>query len=120
MSINEEHHQASVAEAMTEQAHTLAHSTRTVTVPAESCQIIGELRATVGHLAQVSRQLSAWHESVSDSGLIASDSRGEDGNVQEVASALMQAAWSLDGIDATLSRAHSDSSAIRWAAGGRA
>lgn len=120
MSINEEHRQIAVAEAMTQQAQTLARSTRAVPIPAESYQLIGELRATIDHLAQVSRQLSTWYETVPDSGMVAADSEEANRDAQEVASSLMQVAWSLDGIDATLSRAHSASSAIRWTAGGRA
>lgn len=53
MAINEEQRQLEIAAEAEELARTLAHSTRDVPHPRDSYRLLGELGATIDHLAQV-------------------------------------------------------------------
>lgn len=116
MTVNEEHRQVEIASELSNQARTLAHSTRNVPAPISSYALLGELVATVENLEQVCRQLGAWHSRAVDGRHYeGEDSRG-DGATGTVTAAieLEQAASSLDAAAAALRAAHSANGVVRW------
>lgn len=116
MASNEEHRQVEVASELEELARTLAHSTRTVPVPADSYALLGELRATTDGLEQVCRQLSRWHSQTVDGvQYVGEDDRGDGASGTVVAAhELGRAAVLLAQASEALTRAHSANGVIRW------
>ena len=76
MAINEEQRQLEIAAEVEELARALAHSTRDVPHPRDSYRLLGELGATIDHLAQVIDQLGKWHSRTEDG----THYDGEDGD----------------------------------------
>ncbi|MGC5224491.1 hypothetical protein ACPW96_18150 [Micromonospora sp. DT81.3] len=116
MAINEEHRQAQIATELSELTRTMAHSTRTVPVPSDSYDILGDLAASVGHLEQVCRQLSSWHVHVVDGVHYQGEDDRGDGATETVtaAAALARAAAALGEASAALGTAHSANGVVRW------
>lgn len=106
-----------VAAEVEELTRTLAHSTRAVPVPADSYRLLGELRATVDHLEQVSRQLSTWHEAAAEEPRFdaSAEVHGARANATAAAEELAGAAVALETASAAISRAHSANGAVVWA-----
>lgn len=114
MAVNEEYRQLEIAAELEELARTLAHSTRDVPHPRDSHSMLGELRATVAHLAQVCNQLAAWHKRTVDG----PHYEGEDGDQTDSAHLagrdLTDAAKALGQASSALGAAHSKNSVVRW------
>lgn len=116
MAINEQHRQVEVARDLSDQARTLAHSTRDVPAPFDSYTMLGHLTGTVDALEQVCRQLGAWHSRVVDgTHYQGEDARGDGatGTVKAAAD-LERAAAALDAASAALRAAHSANGVVRW------
>ena len=117
MSVNEEDRQVDIASELSENARTLAHSTRDVPSPSSSSYtLLGELVATVDRLEQVVRQLSAWHSRVIDGIHYAGEDDRGDGATGTITAAeqLTRAAAALDTASAALRAAHSANGVVRW------
>lgn len=116
MSTNEEHRQRAVAAEVEEAARTLAHSTRTVPFPADSYELLGELRSTVDHLEQVCRQLATWHETTANRAQIDGNSGGATAHERAhgAAADLTSAARALDEASTLISRAHTSNAVLHW------
>lgn len=113
--MNDESRQTEVAGEVEAAARQLAHSTRSVPNPPDSCQLVGSLGASASHLAQVAEQLARWHDHVSEG--VEHDGEDEQGNgtgVRVAAEALHQAAAALKNAAAHIYTAHSASSVVRW------
>lgn len=116
MAINEEQRQVEVARDLEELARTLAHSTKDVPTPPDSYPLLGELRATADDLAQVCRQLAAWHNNVIDGTHYEGEDERGDGVTGTITAAaeLEKAATALSAAAAALSAAHSANGVVRW------
>lgn len=117
MSINEQHRALAVARELEDRARTLAHSTRSITRPADSYPMLGELHATVRELGQVAQQLARWHRVITD-GI---EYKGEDPTTGDgatgtvtAAAALDSAAAAFDGAAQALNVAQSANGRVRW------
>lgn len=114
MTTNEEHRQLDVAREVETGARTLAHSTRTVPSPSESYALLGELGATVDHLAQVLEQLSAWHGQAEDGVHYDGEAGGLYGSAEATGKELGDAARTLREASEHITHAHSLNSVVRW------
>lgn len=114
MTINEEGRQLAIASELEATARTLAHSTRAVPSPADSYRLLGELNATADHLAQVLKQLAAWHSSAEDG----VHYNGEDGGTVASPTAacieLTEASQAVAKAAEHIGRAHSHNGVVRW------
>jgi hypothetical protein len=95
----------------------LAHTTRTMTGPAETATMIGSLASGLDALRQVLDQLSGWHERAADGAV---DAAG-DGDVGyrsafDVAMQLSQAAMEVERAATAVAAAHQTASGITWPA----
>jgi hypothetical protein len=91
----------------------LAHTTRSMTGPAETATMIGSLASGLDALRQVLDQLSAWHEQAADGAV---DAAG-DGDVGyraafDVALHLSQAAMEIERAATAVDAAHQPASGI--------
>lgn len=106
-----------LSDELEELAKRLAHSTRAVPSPADSYRLLGDLRSTVDHLEQVTRQLANWHSGVTDGVEYAGvDAHGSGGEAISAAGALLAAASALTDASKAIGKAHESSSVIRWTA----
>jgi hypothetical protein len=95
----------------------LAHTTRSMTGPAETAAMIGSLASGLDALRQVLDQLSGWHERAADGAV---DPAG-DGDVGyrsafDVAIHLSQAAMEIERAATAVDAAHQTASHISWPA----
>lgn len=116
MAVNEQHRQVEIAQELSDNARTLAHSTRDVPAPSASYTLLGELASTVDDLEQVCRQLSSWHARVVDGTHYEGEDERGDGGTGTVAAAaeLERAAAALNEASAALREAHSANGVVRW------
>lgn len=114
MAINEQDRQLEIATEVEELSRTLAHSTRTVPQPFDSYGMLGELRATADHLAQVLEQLSRWHSKVQDGVHYEGDGDPTERALSSVASELDEAARTVIVASEYIGRAHTSNSVVRW------
>ncbi|RGE19077.1 hypothetical protein [Leucobacter sp. wl10] len=115
MAINEEQSQAAIAAELEETARTLAHSTRTVASPIDSYRMIGDVRDTSDHLAQVSEQLAAWHRRTQDGvHYDGEDNRGDGTGAAQTAAGLDRASAAFRTAADELRGALNANSVIRW------
>lgn len=114
--INEQHRQVEIACELSNQARTLAHSTKNVPSPFSSYSLIGELVVTIDDLEQVCRQLGAWHLRVEDGVHYQGEDSEGDGATGTVAAAaaLERAAAALDAASVALRNAYSANGVVRW------
>jgi hypothetical protein len=95
----------------------LAHTTRSMTGPAETATMIGSLASGLVALRQVLDELSGWHERAADGAV---DAAG-DGDVGyryafDVALHLSQAAMEVERAVTAVAAAHQTASHISWSA----
>lgn len=116
MAINEQHRQLEIARQLEETARTLAHSSRIVPNPAETYDLIAELRSTISSLGQVARQLARWTANTTDSIHYQGHEESSDTTnpVIESAKALKLAATALDATYTYLDHAQGENGRIRW------
>lgn len=115
MAIDEKERQAEIAAELEETARTLAHSTRAVPSPSDSYRMIGDVRDTSDHLAQVSEQLAAWHRRTQDGvHYDGEDARGDGTGTAQTAAALDRAAAAFRAAADELRHALNANSVIRW------
>lgn len=120
MAINEESRQTEIADALAEAARTLAHSTRTVSRPSDSYELLASLRSAQDSLAQVYAQLAAWHGAVVDG----THYNGEDnhsipgipavGEYGQATALLNMAAASAAKAADLVTKAHAANAVVRW------
>ena len=116
MAINEETRQLEIAAAVEELARTLAHSTHGVPHPRDSYPLLGELGATIDHLAQVIDQLGKWHSHAEDGTHYEGEDGGSTGSARAAADELTTAANMLKLASSHVARAHSLNAVVRWRA----
>ncbi len=114
MAINEEQRQLEIAAEVEELARTLAHSTRDVPNPRDSYRLLGELSATIDHLAQVIDQLGKWHSRVEEGTHYNGEDEGQTGSPQRAADELSRAARALTAASMDIGLAHTSNSFVRW------
>lgn len=114
MAINEETKQLSIAVELETLTRTLVHSTRTVSNPQDSYSLLGELRASVEHLAQVCEQFANWHKRTVDGTHYAGEDGERNDSAYRAGCDLMDTANALGVASAALERAHSKSAVVRW------
>ena len=120
MATNEEGRQTEIANELVEIAQTLAHSTRAVPRPSDSYELLASLSAAQESLAQVYKQLAAWHEAAVDG----KHYTGEDdhsipgapavGTHGHTTSLLTMAAASATEAAELVNEAHSANGVVRW------
>lgn len=111
MATNEEERQVEVATETEELTRTLAHSTRDVPHPRDSYRLLGELSATIDHLAQVIDQLGKWHSRTEHGTHHDGDGTG---SASAAADELTTAANMLRLASSHVHRAHSHNGVVRW------
>ncbi|AQP45888.1 hypothetical protein ACWIFB_16390 [Dietzia sp. NPDC055340] len=114
MAINEEQRQLEIAAEVEELARTLAHSTRAVPHPIDSYRLLGELGATIDHLAQVIDQLGKWHSRTEDGTHYNGEDGDGTGSAHAAADELTTAANMLRLASSHVGRAHSHNGVVRW------
>ncbi|WP_285040014.1 hypothetical protein [Plantibacter sp. lyk4-40-MEA-4] len=116
MATNEEHRQIEIARALSDQARSLAHSTRDVPNPSDSYSLLAELTATIDDLEQACRQLGAWHTRTVDGKHYAGEDERGDGATGTVTAAaeLTRAAAALADAADAIRAAHSANGVVRW------
>lgn len=114
--MNEEGRQVEVAETVEAHARALAHSTRDVPNPPDSYTLLGELTATMAHLAQVCEQLATWHRRTADGVQYVGEDQTGDGATGTVraAGALDRAVEALRTASDAAADAHSANGVVRW------
>lgn len=95
----------------------LAHTTRSMTVQAETATMIGSLASGLGALRQVLDQLASWHERTAE-GAVDATGNGDAGyrSSFDVAMQLSQAAMELDRATAAVDTAQHTAERIHWPA----
>lgn len=114
MAINEESRQLEIAAETEELTRTLAHSTRDVPHPLQSYRMLGELGATLDHLAQVCAQLSTWHSRAEDGTHYDGEDGGRTGSPRAAADELRTASSALRLASGHIGKAHTHNSVVRW------
>lgn len=114
MSVNEEGRQVEIAAEVEELTRTLAHSTRAVPRPSDSYPLLGELTASVDHLAQVIAQLAKWHYRVEDGVHYDGEDGGSTASATSAGAALDAAAHALTEASEHIGQAHSSNAVVRW------
>lgn len=114
MAINEQGQQLDVAREAEELLRTLAHSTRDVPHPRDSYRLLGELGATIDHLAQVIDQLGKWHSRTEDGTHYDGEDGDDTGSARAAADELITAANMLRLTSSHLHRAHGHNGVVRW------
>lgn len=113
--MNDEGRQVEIAAEVETAARHLAHSTRRIPNPADSYRLLGELNATVDHLAQIADQLAHWHEQTTEGAEHSGANEAGDGTgPSRAAKALRQAAMTLAAASTQLATAHSANGVVRW------
>ena len=107
-------------ETVRELLHELAHTTRTMTRPAETATMIGSLASGLDALRQVLDQLSGWHEQAADDAVDAAGN-GDVGyrSTFDVAMQLSQAAMEVERAATAVDAAHQTASRITWPGAGQ-
>jgi len=95
---SDEHRQSLVAVELEQAARLLADSTHRITNPHDSHQLLDELEATVGHLAQVCEQYATWRGHAAHS----PHYRGEPAAATRAAAELRTAAEGLASVAAAV------------------
>lgn len=114
MAINEEQRQLEIAAEVEELARALAHSTRAVPHPIDSYRLLGELGATIDHLAQVIDQLGKWHSRTEDGTHYDGEDGDGTGSARAAADELTTAANMLRLASSHVHRAHGHNGVVRW------
>lgn len=109
---SDEYRQPLIAVELEQAARLLADSTHRITNPHDSYQLIDELEATVGHLAEVCEQYATWHGDAAHG----THYHGETdaGATRAAAAELRTAAEGLVSVAASLGRAKERNRAVRW------
>lgn len=114
MAINEESRQLEIAAEAEALTRTLAHSTQAVPHPSDSYTMLGELRATLDHLAQVCTQLGTWHTQAQDDTHYDGEDGGRTGSPRAAATELQAAASALRLASGHVGAAHAHNAVVRW------
>ncbi|MFI8696022.1 hypothetical protein [Dietzia maris] len=115
MSMNEPDRQVEIGDALFRGARALAVSTRQFPHRSDTYRLIGVLSGSIADLAQVCRQLGAFHADARDGQDYDGEDPGGSGrSAQEAAAALKQAATALAAAEKAVAQAHSANSHIRW------
>lgn len=114
MAINEEQRQLEIAAEVEELARALAHSTRDVPHPRDSYRLLGELGATIDHLAQVIDQLGKWHSRTEDGTHYDGEDGDGTGSARAAGDELTAAANMLRLASSHVHRAHGHNGVVRW------
>lgn len=114
MAINEEQRQLEIAAEVEELARALAHSTCEVPHPRDSYRLLGELGATIDHLAQVIDHLGKWHSRTEDGTHYDGEDGDGTGSARAAADELTTAAKKLRLASSHVHRAHGHNGVVRW------
>ncbi len=98
----------------------LAHTTRSMTGPAETATMIGSLASSLVALRQVLDELSAWHERAADGAVDAAGDRDVGYRAAfDIALHLSQAAMEIERAARSVDAAHQPARHISWPAAER-